>query len=288
MLFDTHKSGVYIVRRLYQFFVYPEISDEILTQIIEPLAQVFRDNNYSLVEPLKILLKSKHFYSSQIPNSIIKSPLDFQMGIMKEVDLKNGVLYHNFNNQRIYGNFDPDFFDEKEKDPSYIEFMMNQNITSDGNNLGMRLLWPPSVSGWQPYYQAPAYDLFWINSSTLKNRAQRAKNLMNWMYINIYKENGSVNFAPNYKEYIRNFDNRNSVDSILSQLLDRFINVAIPENTRTRLKESLLGGNSEIHWVEAMDNFYSESPDMNLYHNTTRRIGLTIASITILGEFQLH
>lgn len=290
MLFETNKSAIYILTRLYQFFVYPTITDEILSEIIEPLAQVFRDTNYSLVEPLKILLKSKHFFSSQIPNSIIKSPLDFEMGMMKEVDIKNGILYHHFNDERfIYGDLEPSFFESKEKDPSYIEYMMSQRLFNDGKELGMRLLWPPSVSGWQPFYQSPAYDMFWFNSSTSKSRAKICRNLLfPGMWLNVVKDSGEVNLAPNFKEYIRNFENRNSVDSILSQLLDRFINVAISENTKTRLKESLLGGNSEIHWVEAMDNFYSESPDMNLYHNTTRRIGLTIASITILGEFQLH
>ena len=290
MLFDTHKSGVYIIRRLYQFFVYPEITDEIESQIIEPLAQVFRDNNYSLVVPLKILLKSKHFFSDQIPNSIIKSPLDFLMSIMKEVDIKNGHLYHYHNVEQrfIYDHFEPDFFDNKEKDSSYIEYMMNQRISNEGEQLGMKLLWPPSVSGWQPYYQAPVYDMFWINSSTSKKRAQISKYLVSGLYLNVNKESGDVTMVPNFEEYTRNFDNINSVDSFLSQLIHRFTNIEINEDTRIRLKETLLGGNSEIHWVEAMDNFSSDNPDINLYQETNKRIGKTITSITTLGEFQLH
>ncbi len=41
MLFYPDQSKLYIVRRLYQFFVNPEISDEIEQKIITPLSEVF-------------------------------------------------------------------------------------------------------------------------------------------------------------------------------------------------------------------------------------------------------
>ena len=62
MLFYPDQSKLYIVRRLYQFFVNPEISDEIEQKIITPLSEVFKNSNYSLTETLKVLLKSKHFF----------------------------------------------------------------------------------------------------------------------------------------------------------------------------------------------------------------------------------
>jgi hypothetical protein len=45
-----------------------------------------------------------------------------------------------------------------------------------GNYMGMEISKPPSVSGWQPYYQEPIYDLLWVNSSSFNER------------INIHKE----------------------------------------------------------------------------------------------------
>ena len=90
MLFRTEESGIYLCRRLYQFFVYPVLTPEIESQIITPLAQVFRDNDHSLIAVLRVLLGSEHFYDTAIPNSIIKPPIDYNMGMLKELEITSG------------------------------------------------------------------------------------------------------------------------------------------------------------------------------------------------------
>ena len=159
----------YIVRRLYQFFVYPVVTDEIESQIIEPLAEVFRTNNFSLVEPLKILLKSKHFFSEEIPNSLIKSPLDFQLGFMKETALKEGVIsyYNDVLGQLYYSHLNPEYF-EVENTSAVKDYWIPREMTYWGQVEGFRIHVPPSVSGWPAYYQSPVYDLYWINSTGTK------------------------------------------------------------------------------------------------------------------------
>jgi hypothetical protein len=290
MLFETEKSALYIVRRLYQFFVYPVITEEIESLIIEPLAVVFRENDFSLIEPLRILLKSEHFFSSEIPNSIIKSPLDFQIGIMKEVELKSGHLCHHYNGERwIYENLEPSFFEEKGKDFSHREWMMAQRLHNDGEELGMRMLEPPNVSGWKPFYQAPVYDLFWINSSTASSRADISDGILrSGMWLNIELDTGTVHLRFNCREYLRSFENPENIESFLSQLIDRFIFVEVLETTKERLKYILNKGNSDMHWEEAVTNLFSETPEIESYHNTSKKIQQTIAALTIMAEFQLH
>ncbi|MDA8639848.1 DUF1800 domain-containing protein [Flavobacteriaceae bacterium] len=289
MLFDTEQSAKYIVRRLYQFFVYPVVTDEIETQIIRPLSLIFRDNNYSLVEPLKVLLSSDHFFSREIPNSIIKSPIDFTIGMMKEVDIKEGQLYHWNGNRYIYENFEPDFYGQKEKDPSHIKYYLGQRLKGDGQNLGMRIQFPPSVSGWPAYYQAPVYDLFWINSTTFPLRSQYAeKYFVNGLYINVRIEDRSVTLKADYTGYLKTFENPYAIESFIDELLYRFLAVEISARTRARLKEALLKGNNESHWNDEVRNLFADSPNINDYHNTTKRIGLTLSLIATLGEYQLH
>ena len=58
-----------------------------------------RENDFSLIEPLKLLLKSEHFFDVSFYNSMIKSPLDFIYGITKEFDLFNGEL-RNYDEER--------------------------------------------------------------------------------------------------------------------------------------------------------------------------------------------
>ncbi|MDB4715866.1 DUF1800 domain-containing protein, partial [Flavobacteriaceae bacterium] len=289
MLFDTEQSAQYMVRRLYQFFVYPVITDEIETKIIQPLAVVYRDSNFCIADPLKILLASEHFFSNEIPNSIIKGPIDYLIGLMKEVDIKNGVLYHWNGERHVYGNFEPDYFDDKEKDPSYILYYLTSTLIGDGKRLGMKIGEPPSVSGWPAYYQAPVYDLFWMNSTTSPLCAQSAdRYFRNGLYINTSKNDRNVPLRVNYSDYLRTFENPYDVNSFIDEVLTRFLSVSISTRTINRLKSTLLGGNSEIHWNDDVQNLLSNTPLINDYHNMNKRIGLTLSLIATLGEYQLH
>lgn len=289
MLFETEQSAQYIVRRLYQFFVYPVVTDEIESEIIQPLAIVYKNSNYSISEPLKILLSSEHFFSDEIPNSIIKSPIDFLIGMMKEVDIKNGELYHWNGSEPIYGEINPDYFDEKEKDPSYIKYYLTRRIMDQGQDLGMKIGEPPSVSGWPSFYQAPVFDLFWINSTTSPLRSRFAKSLFTYgLWLNVNKGNDEVHYKVNYKNYLLTFENPYNINSFLNEVLSRFLSIEISDRTRNRLKDVLLDGNSEIHWIDDITNLLSDSPDINHYHNTNQRIGLTLSLLTTLGEYQLH
>ena len=92
MLFGTEESCLYISRRLYQFFVYPDVSDSVMADVVQQMAKVMRENNFSIIEPLKLLLKSEHFFDKEQFNTLIKSPLDFTIGIYKELDIYNGDL----------------------------------------------------------------------------------------------------------------------------------------------------------------------------------------------------
>ena len=62
MLFDNPETARYIVRKLYRYFVYHFISDEVEQDVIVPLAQNFQTNDYSIPDMLKVLLKSQHFF----------------------------------------------------------------------------------------------------------------------------------------------------------------------------------------------------------------------------------
>ena len=87
MLFETEESCLYISRRLYQFFVYPDVSDGVMENVVKQMAKVMRENDFSIIEPLKLLLKSEHFFDQEQFNTLIKSPLDFTFGIYKELDI---------------------------------------------------------------------------------------------------------------------------------------------------------------------------------------------------------
>ena len=60
-IFEQDECSRFIVRQLYRWFVNSEISSEIESNIIEPLALIVRENNYDIVPALKTLFTSQHF-----------------------------------------------------------------------------------------------------------------------------------------------------------------------------------------------------------------------------------
>ncbi|HAA16183.1 MAG TPA: hypothetical protein DCE41_32545, partial [Cytophagales bacterium] len=89
MIFDTQEAAKYICRRLYNFFVYPEIDEVTETQVIEPLAAIFRDANYEIKPVLKTLFKSEHFFDAANQGAMIKSPADFMLGLWRTLEHSN-------------------------------------------------------------------------------------------------------------------------------------------------------------------------------------------------------
>lgn len=102
---------------MFQYFVYPITTDYIEDEIIKPLAEVMRSNNFNLAETLKVLLKSEYFYSDELHNSVIKSPYDFTFGLIKELDLFNGSLMSwDFDNHIEYNSSNDEdkyYFDQR-------------------------------------------------------------------------------------------------------------------------------------------------------------------------------
>ncbi len=133
-----------IITKLYQFFVSPAIDDVIIANIIDPLSQVFIDNNFDLAPVLRQLLKSEHFFDDRARGVIIKSPLDLIIGLVKD----SGFFY----NDEIVDAF------------LYYAGLMGQEILD-----------PPDVSGWQR-------DETWINSSTLTGRWQLLDLYINYLF----------------------------------------------------------------------------------------------------------
>ena len=83
MLTGHPECAKYLARRLYTFFVNPEISPEAEQTVIAPLADVLRAHDYEMVPALRALLSSAHFFDEANRGIIIKSPVDFVQGTFR-------------------------------------------------------------------------------------------------------------------------------------------------------------------------------------------------------------
>lgn len=69
MVFDQLATAKSYVRKMYYFFVNDTISTEVENDIITPLANQLLNNGYDLVDVLKTLCRSIHFYDEDDTNS---------------------------------------------------------------------------------------------------------------------------------------------------------------------------------------------------------------------------
>ncbi|MCP4312641.1 MAG: DUF1800 domain-containing protein [Bacteroidetes bacterium] len=163
MIFEQQETGRFIARKLYRFFVYHFITDEVEDDIIDPLAQVLIDNDYSIVEALKRLLSSQHFFDNDDLlkendniGALIKSPVDLACGLFRS--FKMG-------------------FPDRETDPA--EFYTNMGFVIDRLvDQGLNFYEPFEVAGYPAYHQIPGYNRNWITTYALAHRYQAGDLLM--------------------------------------------------------------------------------------------------------------
>ncbi len=262
MIFATEKCSIYLSRRLYQFFVYPEVSDYAEEQIIKPLAEVMRNSNYSLAETLKVLLSSEYFFAEEFYNAMISSPPDFTFKVMKGLSILEGDLVR-WNENTYVSYFEEDLgqFDQKFISPDTRSYFFFRHMGWRTNQLGMEIHNPPNVSGWPAFYQDPIYDLYWINSVTIKARKEFTESMTRW---GMWLEEG-IHLRFNLENFITSFDNPYQLNSIISQLADRFLGAEIPEEALLRIRKSVLGEElNENYWTQAVEDFLLKK-DKNSY-----------------------
>lgn len=276
MIFTTEESAKYICRRIYGFFVNPMIDEQVELNIILPLSKIFRDNNFQIEPVLRVLLSSEHFYDSIYYNALIKSPLDFIVGIAKEFDLP---LLDNNRVKIPYA--------ENDLHMQYKKFTHFHGVAG---NLGMRVGDPPNVSGWPAFYQAPAFDLFWINSDTIVKRYNYTDALFNWgnwVYYNNSTKTG-YQIRVDSADYISRFSKPRDIDALINELVDRLVGVPITNEDKAQIREKILQGNpNSSYWSSAWDNFNNNATNENRQVIQNRLSG-AFGYIFQLGETQMY
>ncbi len=275
MLCATDEMSKYICRRIYSFFVNPNIDASTEELIINPLAKIFKDSKFEVLPVLKTLLSSEHFFDSLYYKSMIKSPLDFACGILKEFELP---LLDNQYKPYPVGN-----------DGIYYDFKRLNGIQNNITSMGMNIGDPPSVSGWPAYYQTPAFDLFWINSETIIKRAQFSDAIFNWgqgvYYNSATKTYGQV--RANLPSYLKQFKNPGDLAGLVDQLVDRHIGMPITPENRQLIINQIMQGNPNLDYWTSTWNAYASNPSAENSSMVQNRVARGMSLIYQLGETQL-
>jgi uncharacterized protein (DUF1800 family) len=187
MMFAQAETARFIARKLYRFFVYHFISAEVEADIIAPLAQELIDKDFVLVEALKLLLKSEHFFDaddgvSENDNAgaLIKSPVDVWTGLFRLFEVS---------------------FPDRNSDTTPFYQDMGY-VVSKLVDQGLNFYEPFEVAGYPAYHQIPAYNRNWITTYALAHRYQSAGILMG-----ILEQSATRTFALDVVDWVRNSGN---------------------------------------------------------------------------------
>ncbi len=248
MVFGQLETARAYVRRFYRYFVSDRISDEVESDIIEPLAQQLQSDNYEAENTLKTLFSSLHFFdeddgdpTNEVIGAKIKSPLELYLASVNLFDAnKMGVL-----------NDTPDYY----------------------NTVAYNIIWrvlqpmglpeyPLTVEGYPGYFKAPGFSKFWFDGSTIAQRYKLPDALRDGKSI-------SSSSAIPYQVDIVAFVAGNLINQqYANEVVRQFLEITLPEmpggDRFNYFLNILLGGLSAINWMNTWNAYVQTGDDSSV------------------------
>ena len=261
MVFATNEVALFICRKLYRWFVYYEIDAATEANVIVPLAQIFRSNNYDIKPVLDTLFKSDHFYDVLNQGCIIKSPVDFTISLNREF----GVVF------------------PLQSDYLNTHYMWDY-VRSVGSNIGQNIGDPPNVAGWAPYYQQPQYHEIWINSDTYPKRNQFTDS----MAINGYTRNGKT-IKIDFTMFAKSLPNPGDPNALINDSITYLFRLPLTLASRNQLKTDIIlsGQTSDYYWTNAWTAYIANPADITNATIVKNRLRDLYQYLMKLAEYQL-
>lgn len=271
MIFAKDATAKAITRKLYRFFVYHFIDDDVETNIIAPLAETLMDNNYEVHVLLKEMLSSKFFYDHTDYNSdisddniggLIKSPLDLVLGTL-----------------RFFEASTPDR--ETDTETFYADYL--DGIMPLFDQQGLNYYEPFEVAGYPAYHQKPAYGRNWIMPSELAYRYQTGERLLQrtGYESDVTTKIDVLSWVEN-SPYISDKSDAAEIASVLTAYM---FAVEIDSSRQDYFRDSLfLGTTTSSEW-EAAWNSYESGGDSS---TVREKLGSFISALMQTPEYQLQ
>lgn len=260
MIFAQQEVAKYIVRKVYRWFVYYTIDTATESNVITPLADIFRSSNYELKPMLSALFKSEHFFDVLNRGCMIKNPADHVIGALREMNTAFPVLTDWNTNYGLWNTF--------------FSWMVNTGQNPHD---------PPNVSGMPAYYQEPAYHELWINSDSLPKRNQFTDIMINTGYT----RNGfRVQF--NCVAFAQSLKNPGNPNDLIDEALSIFFRNDLSVQTKAQIKTQILltGQIYDYYWTNAWAAYISNPSPAN-FNIVNTRLKSLFQYFFNLSEYQL-
>ncbi len=256
----------FIVKKVYRWFVFSYIDDNIKANVIKPLADLYKQSSFRILPVVKTLLASQHFFDMRHRGAMIKTPYDVVIGLLRTTngetlanvsDVKQRYFHYNALHQQTLG-------------------------------MAMGAIESPNVAGWSPYYQAPQFHELWINSDTLPKRQDFAKR---------YCGNGGAGtwsfdaFQPtlNHIDFCKTLSNPGDPNALINELGELFLGLPLTTNQKDTLKSQTLltGQSNDNYWAQAWNAAIAPNSSIQQRNVVTTRLRALFDVLVRLEEFQL-
>lgn len=260
MLFAQPEVAKFIVRKFYRWFIYYNIDAATEVNVITPLADIFRTNNYNILPVLSALFKSEHFYDVLNQSCIIKTPADVVIGSIREYDVAM-PLASDWNTS--YGHWNT----------LYLYMLI----------MGLDLHDPPNVAGMPAYYQEPLFHEIWITTDSLPKRNQFTDVMTN----SGFSRNG-FRMQFNFVAYAKTLSNPGNPNDLIDEALTYLYRMTLSPQVKQQMKTQMLlsGQQYDYYWTNAW-SAYIASPTTANFNIVNIRIRDLFRYLMNLSEYQL-
>jgi uncharacterized protein (DUF1800 family) len=243
MIFATNETAKFLVRKLFSFFVYYDLNSETESNLIAPLADLFRASGYEIKPTLKALFTSDWFFKSDYRGAMIKSPVDFTIGMARQMEIAWPA--------------DPLAFESR----YYFASLLYNAMFSQGQEVGD----PPNVAGWPAYYQQPSFHELWVDTASYPPRLALVDTLVNKGYSTgnnnstqwINAQSKSKIFKVDPIAFTSKLTNPSEPNALINELVQLFYGPDVSATVKNSLKSTYLlkGQVTDFYWTNAYNSY---------------------------------
>ena len=206
---------------------------------------------------LQVLFRSAHFYDPLNIGCMIKSPIEFAVGI-----------------PRIMGMGYPADLATRYRVFNYVVTQaaaMQQDIAD-----------PPGVAGWPAYYQTPQFYELWINSDTLPRRTTLSNTLNRSGYTNT-----GFTYAADPLTFTLNLSDPRNPDVLIDESARLFFAIPLTAAQKAFLKQTLIPGLPDYEWTVEWDSYLADPGNATKKNAVKTKLQTLYAFMMAMPEFQL-
>lgn len=259
MILSQPATAQYIVGKLYRWFVNSDLSVEVMTNVITPLADQLR-TDWQIKPVLLKLFTSQHFFDATMFGAQLRSPADFVVGTMRSITTMTIPSTSEY----------ADRF-------KYLQYFVYALSAQQ-----MMLLDPPNVAGWAAYYQTPGYYTEWLSSATLPLR-----NSFSDAVVKQVRNGTTRSYLLDTIEFVKTLSAPDDALAMITEINELFFALPFSEATTMKLAEEvLMDGGRYYEWGTVWSD-YTSNPNAANTKKTRTCLDSLFTYLFRMAEYQL-